>query len=262
MAGHVPRLVAVPAQQRVELVLADAREHRRVRDLPAVQVQDRQHRAVAGRVEEAVRVPARGERPGLGLAVADRAHHDQAGVVERRAVRVRERVAQLPALVDRAGGLRRHVAGHPAGERELAEQGPHAVRVAGDAPVHLAVAALQPAVRQRGRAAVTGPDDEDHGLVVDPDRPVEVRPHQVQARRGAPVPEQPRLDVLGPQRLGQQRVGQQVDLAHREVVGRPPVAVERPGLGLGQRTSCRRRHPGPPGRVSRRGPPRPGILRG
>ena len=61
-------------------------------------------------VQELVRVPARRERSGLGLAVADHAGDEQVGVVERRAVRVRERVAELAALVDRAGRLRRDVA--------------------------------------------------------------------------------------------------------------------------------------------------------
>ena len=80
----------------------DAREEAGVGDLVAVQVQDRQHRAVARRVEELVRVPAGGERAGLGLAVADDAGDDQVGVVERGAVGVRQRVAELAALVDRA----------------------------------------------------------------------------------------------------------------------------------------------------------------
>ena len=40
------RLVAVAAQQLGEFVAADAREHRRVGDLEAVEVQDRQHGAV------------------------------------------------------------------------------------------------------------------------------------------------------------------------------------------------------------------------
>ena len=65
-------------------------------------MQDRQHRAVGARVEELVRVPAGGERPGLGLAVADDAGDEQVGVVEGGAVGVGERVAELAALVDRA----------------------------------------------------------------------------------------------------------------------------------------------------------------
>ena len=49
-------------------------------------------------------------------------------------------------------------------------------------------------------------------------------------------PEQPRLDVLGLQRLSQQRVVQQVDLADREVVGRAPVGVDEGELLGGQRS--------------------------
>ncbi|GIW07487.1 MAG: hypothetical protein KatS3mg060_2292 [Dehalococcoidia bacterium] len=48
-------------------------------------------------------MPARGERAGLRLAVAHHAGHDQVRVVEGGAEGVRERVAELAALVDRAG---------------------------------------------------------------------------------------------------------------------------------------------------------------
>ena len=67
-------------------------------------------------------MPARRERPGLGLAVADHAGDQEVGVVERRAKGVRERVAELAALVDRAGRLGRGVARDAAGEGELPEE--------------------------------------------------------------------------------------------------------------------------------------------
>src|SRR6478609_6242796 len=70
-----------------------------------------------------------------------------------------------------------------------------------------------------GRAAVAGADDQEHVLVALADGPVQVSPDEVQARGGAPVAEKPRLDVLRFQRLGQQRVCEQVDLAGRQVVG-------------------------------------------
>jgi hypothetical protein len=95
-------------------------------------VQDRQHRAVVAGFEELVRVPARRQRPGLGLAVADDAADEQVGVVERRAVGVRERVAELAALVDRARRLGRDVARDAARERELPEQPRMPVLVAAD----------------------------------------------------------------------------------------------------------------------------------
>ena len=54
--------------------------------------------------------------------------------------------------------------------------------------------------------------------------------------RGAPVAEQPRLDVLRPERLAQQRVVLQIDLADGQVVRGPPVGVEEVEL-------ARRQHP-------------------
>ena len=102
VARHDHRVPAVAAEEREQLVLRDPREQRRVRDLVAVEVEDRQDRPVRRRVQELVRVPARRERPRLGLAVADDAQDEQVGVVERGAERVRERVAELAALVDRA----------------------------------------------------------------------------------------------------------------------------------------------------------------
>ena len=149
-----PRAVAVAGHQRVELVVRDPGQDGRVGDLVAVEVQDRQHRAVARRVEELVAVPARGQRAGLRLAVADHAGHEQVRVVERRAVGVRQRVAELAALVDRAGRLRRDVAGDAARERELAEQPPHALLVLRDVRVDLAVGALEPGVGDEAGAAV------------------------------------------------------------------------------------------------------------
>ena len=47
-----------PSSSASQLVVGDAGQHRRVGDLVAVEVQDRQHRAVARRVEELVGVPA------------------------------------------------------------------------------------------------------------------------------------------------------------------------------------------------------------
>ena len=71
----------------------------------------------------------------------------------------------------------------------------------------------------------------EHVEVARPDRPVEVRVDEVQAGRRAEVPEQARLDVLGLERLAEQRVVEQVDLPDREVVRGPPVRVEQLELG-------------------------------
>ena len=97
-----PRGVAVALEQAAQLVLGYPGEHRRVGDLVAVQMQDREDRAVLYRVEELVRVPARCERPGLGLAVSDDAHGD-AGPgcrTPRRTRATSEYPSSPPSLID------------------------------------------------------------------------------------------------------------------------------------------------------------------
>src|SRR5262249_49747576 len=96
------RRVAVALEEALELTPRDAGGIAGIHDLVAVQVQDRENRAVACGIQELVRVPAGREGAGLGLAVADDARDDQVRVVEGGAVRVRQRVAELTALVDRA----------------------------------------------------------------------------------------------------------------------------------------------------------------
>ena len=120
--GDEQRLPAVALEQSHELALRDPGKDRRARDLVAVQVQDREHGAVGARIEELVRMPARRQRTGLRLPVADDADDDQVGIVEGRAERVDERIAELAAFMDRAGRLRGRVARDAARKRELAEQ--------------------------------------------------------------------------------------------------------------------------------------------
>ena len=67
-----------------------------------VEMQDRQHRAVARGVRELVGMPARRQRAGLCLAVTDDAGDDEVGVVERRPVGVGQRITQLTAFRHRA----------------------------------------------------------------------------------------------------------------------------------------------------------------
>ena len=227
VAGDEVRLVAVAAHQRGELVVGDAGQHGRVGDLVAVEVQHRQHRAVGHRVEELVRVPAGRQRAGLCFPVAHHAQHQQIRVVERGAVGVHQGVAELAALVDGAGRLRRDMAGDAAGEGELPEQRPQPVLVLADRGVHLAVGAFQVGVGDQPRAAVARAGHVQRAEVTFADDPVHVRVQQVQPGRRPPVPEQPRLDVLGQQGLAQQRVVQQVDLPDGQVVRGAPVRVDQ-----------------------------------
>ena len=235
VARDLERLPAPALDQRAQLLVRQARQHRRVRDLVAVEMQDRHDGAVPHRVEEGRRVPARRERPRLRLPVADGAERDEVRVVEHGAGRVHQRVAELAALVDRAGRLRSGVARDPARERELAEQPVQALPVLPDVRVELAVGALEVGVRHDRGTAVAGAGDEDRVEVPLLDHPVGVRVDEVQTRGRAPVPEQAGLDVRRGERHLEQRVVEQVDLTDGEVVRRPPVPVDQGQLVVGDR---------------------------
>src|SRR4029450_9726469 len=145
------------------------------------------------------------------------AQHEQVRVVERGAIRVHQRVAELPALVNRAGYLGGHVTGNAAREGELPEQLRHAGPISTHRRVALAIRALQPGVCDDRGAAVSRTGYEDRVQVAGNDRAVHVRVEQVEPRTRAPMAEQPRLDVLRPQRLAQQWIVQQVDLPDGQV---------------------------------------------
>ena len=227
-------LVPVATQKAVQFLPRDPGRHGRVGDLVAVEVQDREHRAVVDRVDELVRVPRRSQRSGLELTVAHDCGDDEVGVVHRRAVGVGEDVAQLATLVDGAGSLRRDVARDATREGELSEQPLHTDRVRAHVWVDLAVGPFEPRIRHGGRTAVPRPGQEDRVHVPPADQSVEVGPEQVQPRGRAPVPEQSRLDVLARERAAQQRIVEEVDLTDGDVVGGAPPRVEEGHLLLGQ----------------------------
>ena len=101
--------------------------------------------------------------------------------------------------------------------------------------------ALQIRVRHHPGTAVAGPADVDHVEIVLLDQPVAVHINEIQAGRGAPVAQQPRLDVFHPQRLGEQGIVEEIDLSDRQIVGGAPVGIdfpqfigpERPGWNFG-----------------------------
>ena len=200
-------------------------------------MQDRQHRAVARRVQELVGVPAGGQRPGFRLAVADDAGDDQIRIVEGRAIGMQQRIAQFAALVDGAGRFRRHVAGDPVGPGELAEQTQHAAPAALDGGIALGVRAFQIGLRHDPRPPWPGPMTYIMFRSCVLDQPVEVDIEEVQSRRRPPVAKQPRFDMLELERRVEQRIVLQVDLSDRKVVGRAPVGVHlaeeigRQGIG-------------------------------
>ncbi len=226
VAFDEPGRVAEAGEVGLELGAGDSRQHRRARDLVAVEMQDRQHRAVARRIEELVRLPACGERSRFCLAVADDAGHQQFRIVEGGAVRMRERVAELAALVNRPGRFRGDVARDAAGKGKLLEEVLHPGFVLRHLRIALGVGAFEIGVGDERRTAVPGPGDEKHGAPLPDNHAIEVRVDEIEAGRRAPVAEQARLDVVERERHPEQRVVVEIDLSHGEVIGRAPVGVK------------------------------------
>ena len=113
----------------------------------------------------------------------------------------------------------------PPGKRELLEQPTQPVAVFGDVAVDLGVGALQIDVGDQGRRAMSRAGEKDDIQVIFLDQAVEVNVGEAHARIGAPVTEQAPLDVLGLQRLTQQRIVSQVDHPRRQEQGRVPIGL-------------------------------------
>ena len=141
-AFHKDRPPAVAPQQAFQLPAGNAGKDRWIGDLVAVEVQHRQHRPVADRVDELIDVPGGGQGAGFRFAIAHAGQGDQIGVVKDGAAGVGKHIAELAPLMDRAGGFRGAVAADVAGEGELFEKAfkaDHVFRLVG---IYLAVAAV------------------------------------------------------------------------------------------------------------------------
>src|ERR1035438_9667453 len=119
--------------------MLDTSQDGRIGNLVAVEMQDRQHRAIGGRVEKLVGMPRRGQWSGFRLPIADDAGDDEIGIVEHCPERMAERIAQFAALVDRAWALRRRVAGNSSGKRKLEKEFPKPDFILADIGIDLAV---------------------------------------------------------------------------------------------------------------------------
>src|SRR6266568_5474021 len=132
--------------------------------------------------------------------------------------------------MDRTGGLGRGMARNAPREAELLEQSLHAPRVLRDMRIDLAVGTFEPGIGNDAGTPMARPSDVHHVKITGPYDPVQVHIDEVQPRRGSPMSEQTRLDVLKPQRLPQQRVVVQVDLADRQVVCSAPPGIDQTAL--------------------------------
>ena len=101
--------------------------------------------------------------------------------------------------------------------------------------IELAVRAFEKRVGHEARPAVPRAGDVDGAQVARADGAVQVRVDQVESGSGAEVAEEPRLDVLGAERLAQKRVREQVDLTDR---GSSPRASRRRSGGAPRPRGC------------------------
>ena len=180
------------------------------------------------RIEKLVRVPARGQGAGLRFAIAHNAGDDQVGIVKRRAKRVRERVAKLAAFVDRAGRLRRDMAGDAAGKGKLLEQTLQAMFVLRDIRIDLAVGAFQICIRHDPRPPVPRTGDVKDIQIVIFDDAIEMNIDEIQPGCCPPMSEQARLDMFESEWPSQQGIFVEVNLPDGEIIRRAPVSVHRP----------------------------------
>ena len=120
-AFDIVGFVAVSDEQAVQLVMTDPCQDGRIRNLVAVQVQNRQHGSVGDGIEEFVRMPRGRQRACLRLSIADDTGHNQTRIVEGGPIGMGQRVPQFSAFVDRARRLGCDVTRDSAGERKLSK---------------------------------------------------------------------------------------------------------------------------------------------
>ena len=173
-AFHEVRRPAVAHKQGFQFVVGDAGKHGGIVDLIAVELQDRQHRAVPDRVQELVRMPGGGQGAGFGFSIANHHGHQQVGIVVRGAEGMRDAVAQLAALVNRTGCFRCAVTADAAGKGKLLEELAHSYLILALIGVNLRIGALEVGRGQHAGRAVPRSGHEDRVQIVLFDQPVEM----------------------------------------------------------------------------------------
>src|SRR5271155_3849654 len=91
--------------------------------------------------------------------------------------------------------------------------------------MHFGITAFKIGVGVERGAAMPGPRDVNEVRIMRLDEPVEMNVDEVLPRRRAPVSEQPWLDLLRFERLSQQGVFKEINLADTQIVSCAPIAV-------------------------------------
>src|SRR5277367_2662527 len=181
------RFVPVTGEQCFQLFMWDARKDGGICDLVAIEVQHRQDRSIANRIQKFIRMPRGCKRTCFRLTVPYRDGDDEIRIVERCTVRVGNGVAKLTAFVNRTRRLWSAVRAYSSRKRELAEEFEHASFVGTLVRINLRVMALEIAVSKRGRRTMTRTGNVEDIQIVFLDEPIQMYPNKGLAGIGSPV---------------------------------------------------------------------------
>ena len=120
------------------------------------------------------------------------------GLSNDRAEGSRQRVAEFAALVDGSRDTRVEVTRESARPREASHEVVDALVIRREFGIEVPQAAFQVSVGEIRRRAVARTGHEQEVQVVGEDQPVQVRVDEIDSGAGAPMTQQPVLDVLGP----------------------------------------------------------------
>ena len=140
---------------------------------------------------------------------------------------VGQRIAELAALMDRAGRFGCCMTRNAAGKGELPEKAAHPFLILGHFRVEFAISALKPAVRDDAWRPVPWPGDKEDADIPCFDDPIEMDIDKAKPRRGPPMAEQAGFDMLDLQRLLQKGVIKKINLSNGKIVGRAPPSVHQ-----------------------------------
>ena len=238
VTGDEAHVIAVAGEQREQLFVAHSGEERWAGKLVSVEMQDGEHGAVAGRIQEFAGVPGGGQRSRFRFAIAHDASDEEIGIVERGAVGMHEAVAELAAFVHGAGRERGKVAGQAAGPGEIADQVREAREVLAVALEVFGESAFEVQVGEDGGRSVAGSYDQQDARSGVLYQTVEVGVNQVESGLRAPVAEQARFDMGRLKRLAQKSVLPKIELRGAEIVRRTEMRLDLGQTFLGWGHGC------------------------
>ncbi len=174
--------VAIAPEQGFKLFAANAGQNRRVSNLIAIEVQNRQYSAITRWVNKFVRVPGSSQGAGFRFTIADHTGDNRLGIIESYAVGMGKAVAQLATLMNRARGFGGAVAADTPREGKLFKEAAHAFGIGGDIGINLAVSTLKVDRCEHPRRTVTRPRHVDNIEIVFADQAIEVNVAEAETR--------------------------------------------------------------------------------